>query len=98
VKKRLSFSRKAVADLDNIWDHTERHWGPDQALRYTEAIRDACLLMLGGSGKAGRYQLGNIAFLKLRVGLHLVFLAEGEDRLVVIRILHVRQDIEHELG
>jgi len=31
-------------------------------------------------------------------GLHLVFLAENEDGLLVIRILHVRQDIDQELG
>jgi len=36
--------------------------------------------------------------IKLRVGLHLVFLAENEDGLLVIRILHVRQDIDQELG
>jgi toxin ParE1/3/4 len=98
VKKRLRYSRKAVADVDGIWNYTERHWGPDQARRYTSAIHDACLRLIERKGKAGRYQLGGTTFLKLRTGLHLVFLTESEDWLLVVRILHVRQDVEHELG
>ena len=97
MKKRLSYSPKAVADLNGIWDYTERLWGREQARAYTQAIHDACLRLLAGNGIAGSYQLGGMALLKLRVGQHLAFLAEREDGLLVVRILHVRQDIEHAL-
>lgn len=40
--KALTLSPAAEADLDHIWDHSAEHWGPDQADRYTDEIRDAC--------------------------------------------------------
>ena len=40
--KALSFSPRAEVDIDGIWDYSADNWGPDQADRYTDEIRDAC--------------------------------------------------------
>ena len=98
MDKQLSYSRKAVADLDAIWEYTERRWVSDQAQLYTRTIRSACLELFEGPITAGRYALGDTMLIKLRVAQHLVFLGENEDGLLVVRILHVRQDIDQELG
>ena len=31
--KTLTFSPAAAADIENIWDYSAEHWGPDQADR-----------------------------------------------------------------
>lgn len=43
--KHLAFSPAAEADIDGIWDYSAQTWGPDQADRYTDEIRDACLAL-----------------------------------------------------
>lgn len=40
--KRLAFSPAAEGNLEGIWDYSAKTWGPDQAERYTDEIRDAC--------------------------------------------------------
>ena len=45
--KALAFSPAAAADLEHIWDHSAGRWGPDQADRYIDEIRDACLGLIG---------------------------------------------------
>jgi len=39
--KALAFSPAAEADIEGIWDYSADNWGPDQADRYTDEIRDA---------------------------------------------------------
>jgi plasmid stabilization system protein ParE len=40
--KTLAFTPLAIADIEGIWDYSAETWGPDQADRYTDEIRDAC--------------------------------------------------------
>lgn len=51
--KALGFSPAAQADIEGIWDYSADRWGPDQADRYTDEIRDACLASRA-SGRGGR--------------------------------------------
>lgn len=52
--KVLVFSPAAEMDLEHIWDHSVEIWGLDQADRYLDEIRDACLVWLPVTGEAGR--------------------------------------------
>ena len=97
MKKQLRYSRKAVADLDSIWAYTEQQWGADQARSYTRAIHGECLRLLGGEIVASRHSFRGATFLRLRTGMYVVYLVEEEAALLVVRILHVRQDIDNEL-
>ena len=47
--KALAFSPAAESDIDSIWDYSADNWGPDQADRYTDEIRDACHALASGS-------------------------------------------------
>ena len=38
--KAIAFSPAAETDIDDIWDYSADNWGPDQADRYIDNIRD----------------------------------------------------------
>src|SRR4051812_31231728 len=98
MRKRLSFSRRATADLDQIWNYTERHWGRQQAELYASEIAGRCRALIEGRIVPREISLNNGRFLRLRSGSHLIFLSEMPDQLRVVRILHERQDVETELA
>lgn len=86
-------SRKAVADLSDIWDYTAEHWGVEQAERYIGSVRDACKALARGQ------QLGQDAshirhgYRKQLAGTHVLFFRALDDGGIdVVRILHQRMD------
>jgi toxin ParE1/3/4 len=98
VRKRLSFARRATADLDEIWDYSERNWGREQAVQYASEITTRCGALVEGKIVPQKIRLKNGRFLRIRSGSHLIFVREMPDQLQVVRILHERQDIEAALG
>lgn len=94
--KSLTFSPAAEADLEKIWDYSAENWGPDQADRYTDEIRDACQMAASGE-KRGRPVDVRAGYLKISSGSHMVYFHEEGDRLEIIRILHGKQDVEWHL-
>lgn len=94
--KALVLSPAAEADLDDIWDYSAVHWGPDQADRYIDEIRDACraLALRAKWGRAVEVRPGH---LKLATGSHMIYFRESDDMIDVVRVLHVRQDTERHL-
>jgi len=91
--KALVFAPAAEADIEGIWDYSADNWGPDQADRYTDEIRDACRALASGR-KRGRTVDVRPGYLKLSTGSHVVFFRDLGDRLEIIRVLHSRQDVE----
>lgn len=65
--KALVFSPAAEADINGIWDYSADNWGPDQADRYTDEIRDACRTLVAGR-KHGRSVDVRPGYLKLSTG------------------------------
>jgi len=98
VRKRLSFARRATADLDQIWDYTEQTWGREQAVRYASEIVTQCGALVDGEIVPQEIRLKSGRFLRLRSGSHFIFLRDMPNELQVIRILHERQDAEAALG
>lgn len=94
--KGLVFSPAAEADIESIWDHSAENWGPDQADRYTDEIRDACLALASGH-RRGRAVGVRPGYLKLSTGSHMVYFRDHSNRLEIIRVLHARQDVERHL-
>lgn len=93
---RLTFSPAAVADLGDIWDHTAEQWGVDQADRYTDSIRDACLGLADGKIQGRRVDIRD-GYLKYFVGRHVVFFRPQDGGIDVIRILHQSMDVGRHL-
>lgn len=94
--KALVFSPAAETDIDGIWDYSTDNWGPDQADRYTDKIRDACDALACGQ-KQGRTVDVRPGYLKHLCGSHVIFFRDHGDRLEIIRVLHSKQDTERHL-
>lgn len=94
--KPLAFSPAAEADIDGIWDYSAQTWGPDQADRYTDEIRDACLA-LAHDRKQGRPVDVRPGYLRLSTGSHVIYYRNRGNRLDVIRVLHNRMDADRHL-
>lgn len=94
--KALAFSPAAAADISSIWDYSAETWGPDQADRYTDEIRNACHALASG-GKRGRAVEVRPGYLKYPTGSHMIYFRDLGDRLVIIRVLHQRQDVDRHL-
>jgi len=94
--KVLAFSPAAEADIEGIWDYSADNWGPDQADRYTDEIRDACRALASG-GKRGKVVDVRSGYLKLSTGSHMIYFRDHGDRLEIMRVLHGRQDVQRHL-
>ena len=92
----LTFSPAASADIGAIWDYTAETWGPDQADRYIDTIRDTCLALAKGE-LAGRKVEVRAGYLKYPVGRHLVFFRQSAAGTQVIRVLHEMMDTDRHL-
>ncbi|MDQ6437328.1 type II toxin-antitoxin system RelE/ParE family toxin [Mesorhizobium sp. LHD-90] len=91
-------SRAAQADLDGIWDYTEKTWNQDQAERYINSIKDACEA-LASRRKFGRNaEQFRAGYFRHAIGSHFIFytLSDGGD-VQVMRILHRRMDLKSRL-
>ncbi|MCZ8078706.1 MAG: type II toxin-antitoxin system RelE/ParE family toxin [Rhodobacteraceae bacterium] len=93
----VAFTPAAVGDLDGIWDYTVDQWGERRAIDYTLAIRAACRRLALGE-MHGRSVGASHGLLRYVVASHVVFYRPGPGGIEVIRILHVRQDPDTQLG
>lgn len=93
---RVTFSPAAAADIEAIWDHTFREWGPDQADRYVDDVRDVCERLVRGDTR-GRSVDVRDGYLKHAIGRHFVFFRQTGSGIEVIRILHQSMDVPRHL-
>ena len=94
--KVLAFSPAAEADIDGIWNYSADNWGPEQADRYTDEIRDACHALASGR-KQGRVVEVRPRYQKISTGSHVIYYRDQGDRLEIIRVLHSRMDSNRHL-
>jgi len=94
--KVLSFSPRAAADLDGIWDYSAENWGPAQADRYIDELRDTCRALASGQ-KRGRDVSARPGYWKYPCGAHVIYFRDPGETLEIIRILHGAQDVERNL-
>ncbi|WP_184199557.1 type II toxin-antitoxin system RelE/ParE family toxin [Polymorphobacter multimanifer] len=87
---RLEFSRKAMADLDNIYRQSILDFDHVQADLYA-GVLDAALRLILDHPMAGAVVTGRFDGLRRRnAGVHAIFYAADAECLRVIRILHQR--------
>jgi toxin ParE1/3/4 len=94
--KALAFSPAAESDIDGIWDYSAHTWGPDQADRYTDEIRDVCHA-LARDQKRGRAVDVRPGYLKFSTGSHVIYYRDHGNRLEIVRILHGRMEVNRHL-
>lgn len=98
--KALPFviSKKAVADLEEIWLYTVEKWSVEQADRYYNLIIDEINYICKNSNAGKSMEHVRKGYRASKVKSHLIFYRVLNDTIQVIRILHERMDIENRLN
>ena len=95
---RLVLRPRARCDLTDIWLYTADQWGAAQADSYTAAINREIESALAfphiGSPVEGLPQ----DYRKLISGKHRIIYRSSAAELIVVRIIHERQDLPDDLG
>ena len=96
---KIRLSRKAIADLDSIWDYTVETWSEEQAVIYYRQIYSA----IQGLNSLPAFLEIDYAIIKpgllgFKVGRHIVFYRKHQDGSIwVDRILHEKMDYQRHL-
>ena len=96
---RIGLSRKAISDLDGIWDYTVETWSEDQAVTYYRQIH-AAIQSLNSLPDylVIQYDIIKPGLLGHKVGHHILFYKKHDDGSIwVDRILHERMDYQRHL-
>jgi toxin ParE1/3/4 len=94
---RYVFSPRALADIEEIWDYTERRWDADQAERYNRVLRQGIELVARDPRRGRSCDHIRPGYRKYSIGSHVVFFRVIEEKIEVVRILHQRMDFERHL-
>jgi toxin ParE1/3/4 len=94
---RVTFSRRAKADIREIWNYTVEHWGTLKAEIYLGLI-EAATRSIATNPRSGR-SCDDIrpAHRKYLVGSHVFFYRMKANAIFVVRILHQRMDFDRHL-
>jgi toxin ParE1/3/4 len=91
---RFELASPAAADLLDIVRYTHQRWGGAQAQRYREEL-ELALQHLSLTSDVGRKRDAIAPGLRsLPVAQHVAFYIQRKDRILVLRILHPRMDVE----
>ncbi|HEX4372538.1 MAG TPA: type II toxin-antitoxin system RelE/ParE family toxin [Puia sp.] len=94
----FAISKKAVADLEEIWLYTVEKWSVEQADRYYDLIFDEISYICKNNNSGRSMEHVRKGYRASKVKSHLIFYRILNDTIQVIRILHERMDIENRLN
>ena len=94
----FAISKKAVADLEEIWLYTVEKWSTDQADRYYNLIFDEINYICRNSNSGKSMEHFRKGYRASKVKSHFIFYRIVNDTIEVIRILHERMDIGNRLN
>jgi toxin ParE1/3/4 len=88
-------SKKAVADLEEIWIYTVEKWSVEQADRYYNLIVDEINYICRNPNAGKSMEHVRKGYLASKVKSHLIFYRVLNETVEIIRILHERMDAEN---
>lgn len=86
-----------MAQLEQISDQTIAEWGEVQAKAYVQNIRRQIAMAAEFPGIGSSAHGLSPDYRKVRAGVHRVIYRHSETELIVVRIIHERQDVAGEL-
>ncbi len=89
----FAISKKAVADLEEIWLYTVEKWSADQADRYYNLIFDEINYICRNTNSGKSMEHVRKGYRASKVKSHFIFYRIVNNTIEVIRILHERMDI-----
>jgi len=90
-------TKKAVADLDEIWHHTVEKWSLRQADRYYSLIFDEIHYICEHPASARPMDHIRAGYRASKVKSHLIFYRLVDETIEIIRILHERMNIDNRM-
>ena len=95
---KFILSRKAIADLEEIWNCTAEQWSEQQAGRYYELLVQACRDAARLPASNPTYEVILPGLHGMHVGKHIIFYRTTTGSAIeVVRILHQRMDLPNRL-
>ncbi|MFA6218563.1 MAG: type II toxin-antitoxin system RelE/ParE family toxin [Erythrobacter sp.] len=91
--KQLHYRAEAVADLRRIARDTRAAWGEDQAAKYISQLRDDVKSLREFTLRFPEV-ISRPGMRRMNSGKHAVLYLVSEDRVEVVRVLHVARDFE----
>ena len=92
-----ALSPRAKADIEEIWDYTEKRWGLDQAKRYIRELEQAMETVARDPRRARKCDDIRPGYRRFSGGSHIIFFLTKSDRIEIIRVLHQRMDFDQHL-
>lgn len=89
---RLVFRANASADLRRIAAETRRAWGEDQAKRYVSALRNEIKSLVQFPLRYPEFE-PRPGLRRMNSGRHAVIYIVQDERIEIIRVLHVASDL-----
>jgi len=95
--KNIFLTPAANRDMAEIWLYTANQWGADQADAYTRQIEEI-LRHARKFPDIGNQAMGlPTQYRKLRSGSHRIIYRQTDTELIIVRILHERQDVPDDI-
>ena len=95
---KLNLRQSALNDLTGIWEYTFDRWSRDQANKYYETLRHACLKIAQNPEIGKEYHSIKAGLKGYRINKHIIFYQEGSSKSIdILRILHERMDLKRHL-
>ena len=96
---KIRLSRKAIADLDGIWDYTAQSWSEEQAVIYYRQIYSTIQVLNNlHVFLEKRYDVIKSGLWGFKVGHHIIFYKKGKNGSISVdRILHEKMDYQRHL-
>ncbi len=92
---KYRFSRKALGDLESIWDYTVKEWSEKQDEKYYHLIIASCADLAENPQLGKSYDILVMDILGYKCGQHIIFFREvAKNEIVVERVLHGMMDLK----
>ena len=92
---KVYWTKKAVEDLEEIWDYTVENWSENQAEIYYSLLIDSCQELANKPNLGKSYEVVEKNVLGFKSGQHIIFYRiVTEIEIEVVRILHGMMDIK----
>ena len=91
-------TKKAVADLEQIWLYTAEKWSIEQADRYYNLIFDEINFICRNNSAGKSMEHIRKGYRASKVKFHLIFYRVVNKKIEIVRILHEKMDVENRLN
>jgi toxin ParE1/3/4 len=95
--RRLEFTPRARRDIEEIWEYSFERFGLDKAEAYLRGIQRAAMMVTEDPRRGRPCDEIRAGYRKFSVGSHILFFRESTTRVVIVRILHVRMNVDRHL-